>query len=218
MTKSASPWLSIPAEDYEGHMGQGGVGQLSALSRLFAEAYAALRPGRLAILGCATGNGFEHVDPKVTRRAVGVDLNPRYLEIARSRHGSLGGVLELICARLEECAFEPASFDLIFAGLIFEYLDPGPLVEKIAGWLTPGGAFVAVLQAASTNSPLVTPTGFTSLEALSAVMRLVVPADLDRLARAAGLELVSCSEVSLRFSKKFLVRTFERPARARARA
>jgi hypothetical protein len=28
------------------------------------------------VLGCATGNGFEHIDPLVTRRVVEIDINP----------------------------------------------------------------------------------------------------------------------------------------------
>jgi ABC-type sugar transport system substrate-binding protein len=30
-------------------------------------------------VGCAAGNGFEHVDPRVTRTVVGIDINPDYL-------------------------------------------------------------------------------------------------------------------------------------------
>jgi ubiquinone/menaquinone biosynthesis C-methylase UbiE len=101
-----NPWLEISAADYEEHMGPNSVGQLSVLSKVFGQEYGRLKPGRLAVLGCATGNGLERVDPGITHRTVGVDLNQRYLEIARARLTRLGKGLELICAPLEACEFE----------------------------------------------------------------------------------------------------------------
>ncbi len=134
--------------------------QLQALSRGFAAACAEFGPIRLAVPGCATANGLEHVDPSVTRRAVGVDLNPRYLEIARARHSRLGGVVELVAAPLEVCAFPPESFDLIFAGLIFEYVEPEALLRRIAFWLAPGGACCDRARSAST--PIASPAAGTA--------------------------------------------------------
>ena len=60
-----NPWLSIPLADYEGHMES--VGQTGALRRVFSDLYAAVRPGRLAVLGCTTGADFDEVDPAVTQ-------------------------------------------------------------------------------------------------------------------------------------------------------
>ena len=74
-----NPWLSIPIDDYEGHMGSPAVAQLQPLSELFAGVLASSRPKSLAVFGCAAGNGFEHIDPSITERVVGVDINPAYL-------------------------------------------------------------------------------------------------------------------------------------------
>ena len=99
-----NPWLSIPAADYEGHMGAGGADQLAPLAAIFGEVYTAARPASVALLGCATGNGLEAIDPSVTPRIVGIDLHPEYLAIARQRHHGLGTALDLRCADLLTCA------------------------------------------------------------------------------------------------------------------
>jgi len=45
------PWLQVTLQDYEGHMGASGVGQLAPLADLFAEALAFCRPRSVAIVG-----------------------------------------------------------------------------------------------------------------------------------------------------------------------
>jgi len=91
-----NPWTVVPAADYERHMGPQGVDQLAPLSAIFEEVYAAAQPDRLLVLGCATGNGLEHVNPAVTKRIVGVDVNLQYLGVARQRFIGLGARLELV--------------------------------------------------------------------------------------------------------------------------
>ncbi len=61
------------------------VCQAQALSRLMSLALAEYTPASLAVIGCTTGNGFEHIDPIHTRRVVGIDINPDYLAILKSR-------------------------------------------------------------------------------------------------------------------------------------
>ena len=77
-----NPWLAIPLEDYEGHMGPAGVAQLGALEELFECALRRTRPESVAVLGVAGGNGLDRILPHVTTRVCGVDINPRYLEAA----------------------------------------------------------------------------------------------------------------------------------------
>ena len=55
----SSPWLSVPLAEYEGHMKSAEVRQLDALSKLFAAALEHCRPGSVAVLGIAGGNGLE---------------------------------------------------------------------------------------------------------------------------------------------------------------
>ena len=63
---------------------------------------------------------MEHVDPAVTSRIAGVDLNPafrqRLLELFPNPHFAL----DLTCADLAAHAFEYEAFDLVHAGLGLE--------------------------------------------------------------------------------------------------
>src|SRR5262245_36739635 len=88
----SNPWLSIPLEDYEGHMGAAGVQQLAALAELFKCTLDRCLPDSVAVLGIAGGNGLEQIDPAVTKRIVGVDLNQRYLDEVGHRFATLPGL------------------------------------------------------------------------------------------------------------------------------
>src|SRR6516164_6608605 len=99
----SNPWLSIPLEDYEGHMGSPGVQQLTVLAELFKRALDYCLPESVAVLGVAGGNGLEQIDCAATKRIVGVDINQRYLDEVRRRFGSGSlGCLELYCRDLAE--------------------------------------------------------------------------------------------------------------------
>ncbi len=80
----ANPWLSIDLADYEGHMSAPSVGQLEVLSDLFEEVLRYCRPESVAVLGVAGGNGLDRIDTADTKRVVGVDIHPGYLEGPRT--------------------------------------------------------------------------------------------------------------------------------------
>jgi hypothetical protein len=54
-----NPWLSIPLEEYEGHMALPDLGQAKMLSNEFEELLRTYSPVSAALIGCAGGNGFE---------------------------------------------------------------------------------------------------------------------------------------------------------------
>jgi SAM-dependent methyltransferase len=138
----ASPWLGIPARDYEAHMDE--VGQSAALRDIFARAWADVRPRRLLVLGCTTGRDFDAVDRAVTETSVGVDLNREYLDAARRRLERLGGTA--VHGDVLQAALPCSAFDLVHAALIFEYVDAAVLFRRIAEWLAPDGVCCAVTQ------------------------------------------------------------------------
>ena len=181
-----SPWLDIPLADYEAHMALPQVGQAQLLSDVFASVLDAYAPRSVAVLGCAGGNGFDRISPQVTERIVGVDLNPEYVNEARVRFSRRFPVLELFVGDLErdEIAFSPV--DLVFAGLILEYVDIDAVLLRTCLMLHPSGILVTVVQLPSDAVPEVTPSQFASLSALSSVMRLVAPEQLQRLAGTRG--------------------------------
>ena len=200
-----NPWLTIPAEDYEAHMASPEVGQLQVLNQLFKVVLEEHRPESLAVLGCSTGNGFEHIDPRTTRRVVGIDINPSYLGVARKRFlGSLP-MLELLEEDFTSATFDIHPVSLVFAALVFEYVGIGEAVRSISRSLTPGGVLVAVLQLPSLDSTPVTKTRFKSLEALAPIMNLVSPEEFSRVCLENGLRQVTKKRIALKQGKELSV-------------
>lgn len=113
-----NPWLSIPAADYEGHMGLPEVNQLSFLGDVFREALAKYDNHAIAYLGCATGNGLEYIHNQKTARLTAIDLNPEYLEILRNRFQCKIPGLEIVEADLNDYPGNRQLYSLIFAGLL----------------------------------------------------------------------------------------------------
>jgi SAM-dependent methyltransferase len=188
-----NPWLRISAEDYEGHMAHPAVGQLGFLADLFEESLAALRPRRIALLGCAAGNGLERVEPSGVADLLAVDINQDYLELAEARHRArLGQRLRLRCANLDDPAvaaalLAPGSFDLIHAALLFEYITPARLLPVLARALAPAGRLITLLQLGfGTHGPIVD-TPFTGVRVLEPLLRLVPPDAFAAAAAGAGL-------------------------------
>jgi hypothetical protein len=203
-----NPWLDIPLCDYEGHMALPQVAQAQLLSDAFARALGQYSPESVAILGCAGGNGLECISPETTRRVVGVDLNPDYIRQMRARFERKFRVLELFAADVEtdECVFAPV--DLVFAGLLFEYIDTGKALARIRSLLCKNGILVTVVQLPHAAIPEVTPSPYASLGALSSVMHLVPPELLKHLAADRGYQEIDAQTVSSAGGKQFQVQTF----------
>ena len=205
-----NPWLTIPAEDYEAHMASPEVGQLQVLNQLFKVVLEEHRPESLAVLGCSTGNGFEHIDPSTTRRVVGIDINPSYLGVARKRFlGSLP-MLELLEEDFTSATFDIHPVSLVFAALVFEYVGIGEAVRSISRSLTPGGVLVAALQLPSLTSTPVTKTRFKSLEALVPIMNLVSPEEFSLVCFETGLRAVRQTHLPLEQGKELWVGFYEK--------
>jgi SAM-dependent methyltransferase len=202
-----NPWTVVPAADYERHMGPEGLDQLAPLSAIFQEAYLATQPDRVLLLGCATGNGLEHVNPAVTENVVCVDVNLQYLGIARQRFMHLGPRLELFCAEAEKFKTRPASFDLVHAALVFEYLHPEPLVRRISEWVAPAGTCSVVLQLPAGAGPQ--PPSRT-MQLIEKGAKLVPPEELTRLFEHYGLPRRRARTVPLAHGRSFWVGAFGR--------
>ncbi len=202
-----NPWTVVPAIDYEAHMGPAGADQLAPLSQLFQEVYLSAQPDRLLLVGCATGNGLEHVDPTITKRSVGVDVNLQYLGIARQRFFHLGPALELYCAEVEKFRQPAASFDLIHAALVLEYVQPEVAVRRFADWLAPGGTCSVVLQLPGGEAPA---PANRAMQIISKAMHFVEPAELDRLMTAHGFTRRRERIVEVKHGKRFWLGVFGR--------
>jgi SAM-dependent methyltransferase len=141
----SNPWLAIPLEDYEGHMGSDNVRQLEALSDLFKRALDLCIPESVAVLGVAGGNGLDRIDSAITKRIVGLDINSSYLGAVRQRYGALPG-LELCCTDLADMPMSLTPVELVHAALVFEHTGLGCSLENALLLVAPGGRLSVVLQ------------------------------------------------------------------------
>jgi predicted TPR repeat methyltransferase len=114
--------------------------------------------GRVADLGCGTGLSGAAVAERATE-LLGVDLSPGMLEEARKK-GCYTSLEEAdLEAWLDRAA--PAGFDLLLALDVLIYLgDPGPLLQRAARSLAPGGLLVLTLETGERATPFqLRPTG-----------------------------------------------------------
>ena len=203
-----NPWLHIPLADYEGHMGLPQIGQDRMLADVFAAALERYRPGSVAVLGCAGGNGFERIATDVTRRVVGVDLNPGYIREARARFGGRLPGLELFAGDVQVKDFAFTPVELVYAGLLFEYVEVDTVLTRIRAMLRSGGTLLTVVQLPCAATPEVTGSPYASLGELASIMRLVAPGSLKRAADALGYRETDAYTVQSAGGKGFRIQSF----------
>jgi ubiquinone/menaquinone biosynthesis C-methylase UbiE len=187
-----NPWLQIPADDYEKHMSSPNVAQLQLLSEIFANVIEEYSPDSICVLGCTAGYGFEKLIDRSFEKVVGIDINLSYL--AKCRNWFIEDVqnLNLICADLNELELADSSFELIYAALIFEYVEIDKLLPKIFNWLKPNGVLNVVLQLPGKASSPVSDTECESIKLLSSIMKLVPVDEFNKTAIRCGLiEVIS---------------------------
>jgi GNAT superfamily N-acetyltransferase len=206
-----NPWLEIPEEDYVAHMSDADVGQRQALGRIFQDALRSFAPCDLLVLGCSSGNGFQHIEPRVTRRVTGIDINPTYLELLASRFPSPSFELSLACADLADYSLPPHGFDLTHAPLIFEYLDWKRALPGVVRSLRTGGVLSVVLQRPSPSAPAVSRTKYPRLRKLERLFAFVGPDALRAQAAREGLTVDDEFSVPLKQEKAFHVFYFRKP-------
>ncbi len=203
-----NPWLAVPLEDYEGHMRSGPVQQLAALSELFARALEWAKPASVAVLGVAGGNGLERIDPGVTARIVGFDINARYLDQVRQRFALPG--LELHCVDLAEEDVTAAPADLVHAALIFEHAGVGRALDNAVALTGRKGALSVVLQMPSPDQEGVTPTPYQSIQKLKDNFELIERDPFSRLMEDRGFRLAAEDLRRLPSGKSFWLGLFTR--------
>lgn len=205
-----NPWLQIPLGDYEGHMASSEVAQLDALADLFAEALAIRRPESVAVLGVAGGNGLDRIDWEVTRRVVGFDINPSYLESVQARFGKR---IELHCVDLSAPGaldeFEPV--ELVHAALVFEHAGTAECLDNAIGLAAADGALSVVLQLpGESESAAVGPSPFRSIQSLASHFALVDPSWLREALGTRGFRLAHESTRAVARGKSFWMGIFEK--------
>jgi hypothetical protein len=192
----SNPWLAIPLEDYEGHMGATGVRQLPVLAELFRCSLDRCVPESIAVLGVAGGNGLEEIDCVVTKRIVGLDINQRYLDEVQRRFDQLAG-LELQCHDLAESDFGLPPVSLVHAALLFEHVGLGIALQNALSLVAPQGGFSVVLQLPSEEEQGVASTSYTSMQKLKEDFALIDIGEFQRLLMQKGFHLIEQESRSL---------------------
>lgn len=205
-----NPWLLIPASDYEAHMSLPEVGQTQVLNTLMASALTEFEPASVAFLGCSTGNGLEHIDTQRTQRAVCVDINPSYLRILEQRFSDIIPGLEVVQADIASTEFRIDPVSMVFAGLIFEYVDVLDALTNIYRSMLPGAFLLAVLQMPNAKSAPVTATPYKSLELLAPIMTLTPVAEFSAACRRVGLKEIRINTIELKQGKAFFVGVYQK--------
>ncbi len=213
----STPWLEIPLDDYEGHMSLPAIGQALMLADQFALLVERIRPASLALVGCAGGNGLDRIQSAQVRRVVALDINPRYVEATRARHAARITALQAICADVQSDTLQFEPVELIYAGLIFEYVDVCSTMATLRRNCLAGGTLATVLQLPSPDQPVVSASPYQSLNSLAPALKLTAPAKLGTLASAAGFAPTSTEVIELASGKAFCLQTFlALPERRRA--
>jgi SAM-dependent methyltransferase len=206
-----SPWLQIPLTDYEAHMAASNVDQAILLADAFSEVLQRFRPASVAVIGCAGGNGFDRIDPRMTPRVVGVDINPEYLEATAQRHAGRFRDMVLCNADIGAEGLNLEPVNLSYAALVFEYVDVSRALGNLFSLCREGGHLVTVLQLPSAALAAITPTAIASIVRLAPAMKLVDPSALAEVAQGIGFALLDSARVTSSAGKPFAVQVYQRP-------
>jgi SAM-dependent methyltransferase len=202
-----NPWQCIPLEDYEGHMALPSVGQAKMLADQLERLIGRYRPTSIALMGCAGGNGLERIQSTCVERTVAVDINPEFVAAARKRFADKMTNLDLRCADVqsESLQFEPV--ELMYAALIFEYVDIAATLATMRRNIRFGGTLVALLQLPHAKQQAVSPSPYRSLDRLASALKLIAPDVLRAQAKAAGFKIGHSETIALPSGKAFLMQT-----------
>lgn len=205
-----NPWLEIELEDYESHMALSSIGQAQYLSGIFAKAVKTYSPNSAAILGCAGGNGLEAISNSLVERVVCVDINQEYIAAAKKRFSGSFNQCEFLCCDLLSSSFSITPVDLIFAGLIFEYVDYNSALANISKAVNPSGLLVVVLQLPNEEIPEISPSKYTSLTKLNGIFNFVPSINFQETAKRCGFEILESKQTTLSSGKSFQEMFFQK--------
>jgi len=193
------------------------IGQADMLATEFAALLTQWAPDSAAVIGCAGGNGFDRVNAAVTRRLVGIDLNPQYIQELAYRYAATIPGLELYVRDIQEPVERIEPVALIYAALVLEYVDPLPVLRNLRALCRPQGILATVLQLPSARPTSISDSPFTTLQGLAAAMRLVSPDVLTGTAVEAGFAPVASRRIALASGKEFVAQVFQAQVRTACR-
>lgn len=165
------------------------------------------QPEQVLFLGISGGNGLEHIDTQKVKRVCAIDINESYLEETKQRFRGRIQQLELVNADIGLSNESFIKADLIWAALIFEYVD----MEKAFSFINNNSAestkLIATIQS-NNGVESVSSTGIISVYAVEEIFRVVDKDHLQNTASAFGFELIGSEENVLPNGKSFLTYEF----------
>mgnify|MGYP003574983078 CR=1 FL=1 len=203
-------WNKIPLEDYECHMQHASVGQLQLLNNLTKRYLNKLCPEIVMFLGIAGGNGLEHIDNKVTKEVLGVDLNQSYLDETARRFKDKIPLLHLLNIDISSAKTEELTrADFIWAALIFEYVATDVCFRFISNNINENG-YVTVTIQANNGVSSVSQTGIESIKTAGQIFRIVPESELLISAEKFGFYQIDFEEHILPNKKSLKTYTFSK--------
>jgi len=204
---TSNPWTEIPIADYERHMSDRSVRQLSLLNSLTKKYLANVKPETCLFMGIAGGNGLEYVDRTITPNVVGIDINQDYLDVCFNRYNSRINSLQLLKWDITTNTDQLCNADFIWAALILEYAGIDNCLKFSRNNIVPGGHFIVTIQS-NNNLQAVSPTGIESVKKAGTIFSLVEPGLMLAKAKELGYTLAGDEENKLPNGKTFLTFDF----------
>jgi len=206
----SNPWLHIPLEDYELHMSHDSVGQSGLLNSLTKKYLYKIQPQTTIFLGIAGGNGLEHIDSNITKRVIGIDINPDYLNTAFERYNHQIDFLQLLNLDITKNSESICRADFIWAALILEYTGIDKVLEFSANNIHTGGHLIVSIQS-NNNKQSVSPTGIESIKKAGEIFSIVNPEVLVGKASETGFVQIGKEESALPNGKSIITFHFKYP-------
>jgi len=202
-----NPWLNIKHDDYENHMIEAGQSQvLNDLTKYCLEKYQA---EIFALLGCATGNGLEHIKTDVTKKVYAIDINREYLNKTREKFENKISDLELLELDIQNDELSFKNVDLFFVGLVLEFVDPQKVIRKIIKTIRNNGILFLVIQKNKLTS-IISKTNYKSMETLVDISREVDLKEIDGFIRSENMALIRSDEIKITENKSFITIEYQR--------
>lgn len=199
-----NPWLDISYEDYIGHMDSPEVDQYKMINKVFKESLEDFSPKSIFVPGCTIGNGFEHIDWSSVKSVTALDINANYLDVVRQKYGH-HPQLKIINADLQYWDSDSIKFDMIYAALVFEYVNVSTVLKMFYKSMHSRSRLITILQNESALQSKVSQTEYTSLEKLNSIMHLVNISDFEKILHQYGFEINDKKIITLNSGKIFSV-------------
>ncbi|HEY0768672.1 MAG TPA: bifunctional 2-polyprenyl-6-hydroxyphenol methylase/3-demethylubiquinol 3-O-methyltransferase UbiG [Steroidobacteraceae bacterium] len=176
---------------------------LNPLRAQFIAERATLAGSRVLDVGCGGGLLAEAL-ARAGARVTAIDLAPGMIEVARLHAAESALTVDYRVAAAEQvAAAEPAGFDVVTCMEMLEHVpEPAAMTATLARLLRPGGALFVSTINRNLRSFLLAIVGAEYLLNLiprgtHEYQRLILPSELARWARAAGLTLVHMAGIDL---------------------